>query len=134
MSNMKGLFYLKSIFWTTVLLAILSDIQIASAQTGKEKQSPIPENINKIFQASCLPCHGEQGGRLPTAKLDFSRWAGYNAAQQAEKASAICSTVRKGTMPPRSVRESKPELVLTKEQIDLVCKWAQSLKPGKGKK
>jgi hypothetical protein len=31
-------------------------------------------------------------------------------------------------MPPKYVRDSKPELVLTKEQVDLVCKWAESVK------
>lgn len=116
------------------LIAILANTLIASGQTGKEKLSPIPEEVNKIFQTSCMPCHGSKGGRLPGAKLNFSRWEGYTPAKQKEKASKICSQVSNGTMPPRSIRESKPELIPTKEQVDLICKWSESLKSKKSGK
>jgi mono/diheme cytochrome c family protein len=118
----------------TAIVIILINIQIASGQTGNKQQSPIPENINKIFHSSCMPCHGDNGGRLPKSRLYFSRWAGYGAAKEAEKASLICSSVRKGKMPPKSVRDSKPKLIPTKEQIDLICNWAESLKTRKGEK
>jgi hypothetical protein len=126
--NSKKLFHLKSTLCQIVLIAILANINIASVQTGKEKQFPIPENINNIFQTSCMPCHGSNGGRFPKSRLNFSRWAGYSAEKEVEKSSSICSSVRKGTMPPKSARESKPELIPTKEQIDLICMWAESLK------
>jgi mono/diheme cytochrome c family protein len=131
---MKKLFHFNSTLWQMALIAILANIRIAYAQTGKEKQIPIPENINNIFQTSCMPCHGDKGGRLPASRLNFSKWAGYGASKEAEKASLICSTLSKGAMPPKSVRDSKPELIPTKEQIDLVCKWADSLKSKKGRK
>jgi hypothetical protein len=78
-----------------------------------------------------MPCHGDSGGRLPKSRLYFSRWAGYGTAKEVEKASLICSSVRKSKMPPKSARNSKPELIPTKEQIDLICKWAESLKSEK---
>jgi hypothetical protein len=78
-------------------------------------------------------CHGDNGGRLPKSRLYFSRWAGYGIAKEAEKASLICSSARKGKMPPKSVRDSKPELITTREQVDLICNWAESLKSKKGK-
>lgn len=131
---MKKLFYTGSMLCQVSLIVTLVNIHIASGQAGKEKHFPIPDDINKIFQTSCMPCHGEKGGRLPGARLNFSRWAGYGAVREAEKASAICSSVRRGTMPPRSVRESKPDLILKKEQVDLVCKWAESLKSEKREK
>jgi hypothetical protein len=81
-----------------------------------------------------MPCHGSQGGRLPGARLNFSRWKGYGAAKEVEKASLICSAVRKGKMPPRLVRDSKPENIPTKEQADLICKWAEALKAEKERK
>lgn len=131
---MKKSFFFNSVLWKTSMLVILVNIRIVSGQTGKEQPLPIPENINIIFQNSCMPCHGVKGGRLPTARLNFSRWKGYGAAKEAEKASLICSTLRKGAMPPKSVRNSKPELTPAKEQIDLICKWAVSLKTKKEKK
>lgn len=111
-----------------MVITILANICIASGQTGKKQQFPIPDNINKIFQTSCMPCHGDNGGRLPKSRLYFSRWAGYGAAKETEKASLICSAVSRGKMPPKSARDSKPELIPTKEQADLICKWAELLK------
>jgi mono/diheme cytochrome c family protein len=131
---MKKLTFFKGVIWQLILLFLFVNTQLLTSQKVSEKKTPIPADVNKIFQTSCMPCHGEKGGRMPTIKLNFSRWKGYNSDTRAEKASSICSSVREGTMPPGSVRESKPELMLTKDQIDLVCKWARSVKPGKSKK
>jgi hypothetical protein len=131
---MKKLFHFNGMLIQVVIIAIIANIHIASGQTGKDQQFPIPDDIIKIFQTSCIPCHGDSGGRFPTSKLKFSRWAGYGATKQAEKAAQICSEVRKGKMPPKSVRESDPELVPTKEQVDLICNWAGSIKSEMGKK
>jgi hypothetical protein len=120
--------------WLTTIIIILTNIHIASGQMEKKQQFPIPENINKIFQTSCMPCHGSNGGRLPKSKLSFSRWEGYGAAKEVEKASLICTSVRKGKMPPKSARESNPELIPTKEQVDLICNWAELLKSEKKEK
>jgi mono/diheme cytochrome c family protein len=128
---MKKLFHFNGMLCQTMIIVFLANICIASGQTGKKQHFPIPENINKIFQTSCMPCHGSNGGRLPKSRLYFSRWAGYGTAKEVEKASLICSSVRKSKMPPKSARNSKPELIPTKEQIDLICKWAESLKSEK---
>jgi hypothetical protein len=63
------------------------------------------------------------------AKLNFSKWAEYGAAKEEEKASKICSMLTEELMPPKSIRKSNPEIIPTKEQIALICKWAESLKP-----
>jgi mono/diheme cytochrome c family protein len=131
---MKKLFHFNGMLCQTMIIVFLANICIASAQTGKKQHFPIPENVNKIFQTSCMPCHGSNGGRLPKSRLYFSRWAGYGTAKEVEKASLICSSVRKGKMPPKSVRNSKPGLNPTKEQIDLICNWAESLKSEKKEK
>ena len=107
----------------------LASLQITSSQTVKEQPSPIPENISKIFQTSCLNCHGSNGRLLALAKLNLSKWDEYTAAEKGKKASVICSEVTGGKMPPKSVRKSNPELIPSKGQIELICKWAESLKP-----
>jgi hypothetical protein len=131
---MKSLFHFSDMVIQMAIIAIMANIRIASGQSEKKQPFPISENINKIFQTSCMQCHGSDGGRLPKSKLNFSRWAGYGAAKEAEKALLICSTLMKGKMPPNSVRDSNPELVPTKEQVDSICKWAESLKSEKEKK
>jgi mono/diheme cytochrome c family protein len=112
-----------------VIIVMMASIRITSGQILKEQTSPIPENINKIFQASCFTCHGSNGKMLPMAKLNFSKWADYGAVKEVEKASKICSEITDELMPPKSIRKSNPELIPTKEQIELICKWAESLKP-----
>jgi cytochrome c5 len=111
------------------LIIFLTNIHIASGQAGKELASPIPENINKILQTSCSSCHGTNGGMMPLAKLNLSKWTDYNAAKGAEKASKICAVLTEGSMPPKSFRKSNPELVPSKDQVGLICKWAESIKP-----
>jgi cytochrome c553 len=130
---MKKLFHCNNLLSQMAIIALIANIRIASGQTEKKQQFPIPEYINKIFQTSCMPCHGNDGGRLPKSKLNFSRWAAYDSAKEIDKASSICYELRKGKMPPKSARESNPELIPTLEQMDLICKWAESLKPEKEK-
>lgn len=131
---MKKSFQSNGILWLTVILVVLANMRIASGQTGKGQQYAIPADVKNIFQTSCMPCHGSEGGRFPKSRLNFSRWAAYGEVKEAEKASAICSRVSKGTMPPKFIRDSKPELIPTKEQIALICKWAETLKQKKAGK
>jgi mono/diheme cytochrome c family protein len=128
MKIMKKVFLPDNIRWLMALIATLANSLIVSGQTDTKQQSPIPENINKIFQQSCISCHGKEGGRLPKSLLNFSRWSGYDEKKQVEKASSICSSVSKGTMPPKSAREKDPEINLTKDQIELICNWSKELK------
>jgi hypothetical protein len=131
---MKKSFCINSILWLLTSLFLASNLQIASGETKEDKTTPIPENINKIFQTSCYQCHGINGKTLPRIKLDFSKWAEYGTAKEAEKAADICSVINEESMPPKSLRKSNPELIPTKEQIGLICKWAESLKPKEGGK
>jgi len=109
-------------------IIILATSMMESDQDSSNPSSPIPENINNIFQTSCLPCHGDTGGTKSRSKLNFSKWTEYGPEKAEEKALLICKTLKKGKMPPESVRESYPELIPTKEQINLICQWAKSLK------
>jgi len=125
---MKKLLWYNSTLLVMVLAAILANVQIASGQDQKEKPSPMPENINKIFKTSCIPCHWADGKKMAMSRINFSKWAEYDSKKEAKKASLICKTLGKGKMPPKSARKSAPELIPTKEQIDLICGWAASLK------
>jgi len=124
---MRKIFRFKGLVWQIAMILMLASIQITSGQTVKEQTSSIPENVNKIFQASCFNCHGSNGKMLPMAKLNFSKWNEYGAEKEAAKASKICSVLTEEIMPPKSARKSNPELIPTREQIALICKWAESL-------
>ena len=134
MRDKKEFHHFKNLHGLIIVTMIFANFHFVSGQAKKEQPIPIPDSINKIFMTSCMPCHGSQGGRLPGARLNFSRWKGYGASKEAEKALLICSVIRKGTMPPKTARTSKPENIPTKEQADLICKWAETLKAEKGRK
>lgn len=110
------------------LVFVFSNLQITYAQEKKVKSSPLPENINNIVQNSCIPCHWNDGKIMAMSRINFSKWEEYDSEKQAKKASLICKTLKKGKMPPKSVRKSVPELIPTKEQVDLICLWAESFK------
>ena len=131
---MKKLFFTKSILLLAVVISVPFNPCIASGQTEKEKATPIPVNVNKIFLTSCWKCHGDKGGRLPHSKINFSKWSGYSAAKEAEKASMICSALKNGSMPPKAQRKAHPELVPSKDETDLICSWAETLNAKKKKR
>lgn len=131
---MKKLFYIKAILLQVLVIVIMANIQEASAQNKDGQTSGIPENINKIFQTSCISCHGEGGRPNTLAKVDFSKWAEYDDTTKTAKAEAICKTMIEESMPPKYITKSNPEIIPSKEQIELVCKWAESFKPNKGGK
>lgn len=126
---MKSIYSFKNLFWQMTIVFMLASIQITSCQTVKEQPSAIPENINKILKVSCLNCHGSDGRLLALAKLNLSKWDEFTAAEKANKAAGICYEMTEGKMPPKSARKSNPELIPSTEQIELTCKWAESLKP-----
>ncbi|MCX6255519.1 MAG: heme-binding domain-containing protein [Bacteroidia bacterium] len=93
------------------------------------KASPaLPDNINTIVTASCMPCHTSKGGLLSRGKLNFTEWTQYSTEKQKEKAEKMYTVLIKDTMPPKSVRETRPEIIPTKEQIEIIQKWAESIK------
>lgn len=89
--------------------------------------SAIPEDIAAILQNSCTGCHGNGGGKLPRSAWDFSLWNTYSSKQQFEKSTDICNAMTDGSMPPLDIQETYPDKVPTAKQVDLVCKWANSL-------
>jgi hypothetical protein len=116
------------------IIIIVMSTGVVTAQKVKEKTIPIPEDINRILKTSCMPCHGDKGGRLPKIHLNFTKWTSYGPQKEADKAEEICTALKKKSMPPRERRESNPELNPTKEQIDLICNWAGSIKPAGNRK
>lgn len=101
---------------------------IVKAQDKEKTLAGIPDNISKIVSVSCMPCHSSQGNSRSKGALNFEEWTKYTAEKQLDKASEIYKQVNKGGMPPKEARENNPKIIPTKEQIDTIKKWADSLK------
>lgn len=87
----------------------------------------LPADVREVINASCVKCHASGGRSLAMAKLDFSKWAEYDAVKKAKKADVMCRELTKGSMPPKSFLKNHPELSPTAEQIEAICNWAVGL-------
>jgi hypothetical protein len=112
-------------------VGIFTMIQATAGQEQKVAAAPIPADVNKIFTTSCTPCHWTGGKTRALWLVNFSKWTNYSSSKGASKASMICSVLTKGKMPPKKVRKEMPAMIPSKEQLDLICKWAESLKAEK---
>jgi len=99
-------------------------------QETKEVFPGLPDTVNKIVSVSCVPCHTSSGKILPKAKLNFSEWTQYAPEKKSDKADEINSVLKEGTMPPKSVRETRPDIVLTEDQKNIINKWTESFNTG----
>ena len=100
-----------------------------NGQEASKLSPPLPDNINKIVSFSCMPCHGSKGGMMARSKLNFAEWTQYAPEKQKEKAAKIYSELNKAKMPPKDARESRPEIIPSKVQIDEIKKWSDSFPP-----
>jgi mono/diheme cytochrome c family protein len=125
---MKKAKIFKGSFLFLLTLIFLFNTTETNCQQTASSSPAIPDNINKIFTTSCVPCHTSQGGMFSKAKLNFTVWTEYSGEKQKEKAEMIYSVIGKAKMPPKAARETRPDIIPTKEQIELIKKWADSLK------
>jgi hypothetical protein len=113
----------------TTALLVLFLLLISLTSTGQETSkasAPLPEGITEIVSVSCMPCHSSKGGTLSKSKLNFDEWTVYAADKQKKKAARIYKEVKKNKMPPEEARAQYPEIIPTKEQIEIIKSWADS--------
>jgi hypothetical protein len=87
----------------------------------------LPDSVLKFVQKTCMDCHADDGNFMAKGKVNFSGWAAYDAEKQASKAKAICKELTKSAMPPGKWRKNNPDKVPTQADVDMVCRWANSL-------
>jgi hypothetical protein len=95
-------------------------------QDASKSQTQLPDRINKIVSVSCMPCHSSDGGFLSRSKLNFNEWSDYSADKQKKKAAKMYKELKKDAMPPKEARENNPDIIPTKEQIEIIKAWADS--------
>ncbi len=128
---MKKRNILKGSISCMLIAFILFSFQSLNAQPNVTDQKSMPAELSKFFQNSCTPCHTSKGGVMPKSVVNFDEWDKLSAEKQGSRAEKIAGVLEKGKMPPKSAREKRPEIVPTKEQVAMVQKWAETLKPPK---
>ena len=117
-----------SFLW--VLLILVSGLFILNFSANGQENSmlfpSLPDDVDKIVSFSCVPCHTSTGGLMSRSKLNFTEWTQYSQEKQKAKAEQMYSMLKKGKMPPKDARETRPEIIPTEDQIDIIKKWAES--------
>jgi hypothetical protein len=103
----------------------------SAGKSGGMMCKMIPENVMKIADKSCVNCHADPGNKVAQSHINLSKWDKYSPKKQAAKAQAMCNMVTKEKMPPKNFRESHPGDVPSKEDLKVLCDWAQSLQVDK---
>jgi mono/diheme cytochrome c family protein len=123
----KAIYSSAIIFCISVFIILLYTPGLRGQETGKSSPD-LRDDVKKIVLVSCVPCHTDKGGLMSKSKLNFTNWTQYSSAKQKEKADLISSMLGKDKMPPKAAREKRPDIIPTKEQIEIIKKWAESLK------
>jgi hypothetical protein len=127
---------MKKSIWITVSVVcvifvtslIINQLTAQSSTKGGIISKPIPANVMKIAEKSCVKCHTEPGNGMALAHLNLSNWDKFSMEKQADRAKEMCNMVSKDKMPPKSFREKNPDGVPTKEEVKTICDWAQSIR------
>jgi len=114
-----------SVLFFAAMTGIPASAQSIQNTSGDKK--PIPSDVMKIAQKSCVKCHidGGMGG------LKFTEWDSYTAQKQTTKSKAIYDAVSGKVMPPKRFLENNPGAALTEADIKTICDWSASLQPAK---
>jgi hypothetical protein len=88
--------------------------------------SPFPENIAKILENSCFDCHSDaSSNEKALAKMNLSKWNDLSAAKKVGRLQDIQDILKKGDMPPAKYVAKYPDRAPTKDQKDIIIKWAE---------
>ena len=110
---------------------LANPVSAQTAQKTGDVQKPIPANLMKFLEKSCVACHAEGGSKMAMSIVNISGWDKYSPKKQAGKAKKMCKEVTKEKMPPKGFRSNNPDAVPTKEDVKLLCDWAESLQVAK---
>jgi hypothetical protein len=107
--------------------------KITASPTGKSSgmSKPIPADVMRIADKSCVKCHTEPGDFMAISHLNLTNWDKYSPEKQADKAKKMCAMVTKDKMPPKGFREKHPEGIPSDKELKTICDWAQSIQMAK---
>jgi hypothetical protein len=112
-------------------VCIVNPLRAQTTQKSADTLKSIPADVMSVLKKSCFGCHAEPGKSTAMLHLNFTKWDEYSAEKQASKAKDMCSEVTKDKMPPKKFRENNPEAIPTKEEMKILCEWAEMMQKTK---
>jgi len=128
---MKKLFLgLIAVFVVVLVVTLVAKPTVNNAHNifiSSDEGQPLADSVMKIVKVSCMDCHGDGGGGMACAHVNFSKWSSYKSDKQAGKANDVLKVVQKGDMPPKKYCDKKPAAILTQAQKNTLANWAKAL-------
>jgi hypothetical protein len=112
-------------------ILIINPVSAKPSVNSNNGGSVIPESVMKIAERSCVKCHSVPGNHMALSMLNLTSWDKLSPEKQAAKAKKMCNIVTKNGMPPKKFRKTNPNDGPTKEEVTIICDWAQSLQVDK---
>jgi hypothetical protein len=122
----RSVIFLTGSYLFLILIFVMAGKTVIGQEISKVS-APLPDSISKIVSVSCMPCHSSNGGMLSRTKLNLTEWTDYSADKQKKKAAQMYKELNKNAMPPKDARETNPDIIPTKEQIEIIKSWADSI-------
>ena len=123
---MKKLLSIVGVIAAVLILGIWISNPLKAADKDKMGK-PIPANIMKIAEKSCVKCHTSGGNAMALSHVNLSKWDEMSAEKQASKAADMCKMVMNEKMPPKGFKEKNPNGVPTKDEVKQICDWSASI-------
>ena len=130
-----------------VVIQIFRPERFTSNEITKDditKVYTVQDNVQKILKRSCFDCHSNHTvwpwytNIAPVSwlvaddvnkgrnKMNFSEWGKISVSKQGTKLQKICDNVTEGEMPLPKYLMIHKDAVLSQEEKDILCKWAEA--------
>ena len=104
----------------------------------------VPDDVQKILKRSCFDCHSNHtvwpwytnvspvnwlvydDVNTGRHKMNFSEWGKLSASKQSTKLQNICDNIKDGDMPLPKYLLIHRDAVLSQQEKDILCKWADA--------
>jgi hypothetical protein len=116
------------LFFTVALFVRARHNDHAKDATVRQQAAiTFPADVKAVIDSKCYGCHSKDG-RSDEAKEDLL-WDSiplYTKDRQIAVLDDISEVLEKGKMPPEKMIEMHPEAKLSREQVELLKKWAET--------
>lgn len=121
---MKNYFSLFLILTSALLISGFNNS--ISTSPIQESTFEVPEDINAIFDKSCIMCHNKEAkNEKSKGKLMIDGMTELTKSQQISKLSKISKAVKKGEMPPEKFTAKYPEKALNDDDKKALISWSK---------
>jgi len=104
----------------------------------------VPDDVQKILKRSCFDCHSNHtiwpwytnvspvnwlvydDVNTGRHKMNFSEWGKLSVSKQSTKLQNICDNIKDGDMPLPKYLLIHRDAVLSQQEKDILCKWADA--------